>query len=193
MSEMTLDSAVEHVSRSAYRSYSTYVDYEDVESEVRLYSLERGEKLQGALGRGDSFKVVRALWGAARRYCEAEKAQQLGYHPDDVHYYTASTVYEALPVALDAGWDGLLGASEDDGSRLKTPTFASGTYLATVFDIRAALDQTGMKGSVGSFDPDTIAGKARLELLVDSLNTPTTRRPVMTNQQATALTSQQGG
>lgn len=136
--------------------YSDFVSYDDVLQEIHLYALGGGAKyIQKWLADDEPHRVRLALRGAGKRFCEKEKAQQSGYSPDDVAWYSPEKVAEILPHALNPKYDGLSGDDPDsNGHRGAAPGREGGGMLAMIVDVRRAVDVYGkpLNDSDGEYD-----------------------------------------
>lgn len=167
---LTIEDRIPQVAAQTAAKYSRYVDREDVEQELRFYALGDGKRaLEKFTESGDEFRVQRALYGAARQYAEREKAAKSGYSFDDVAWYSPLKLADLIPLALDGGWDGLVGEGEENSAYGSTDGKEGGTLLAMVADVRIPLYRSGVRWQPSDFDPSTDDGLKNLEWLADQL------------------------
>lgn len=161
---------ISHVFNETWKKYGEFVEREDLRQELRTYYLSNLKKFERwrTEEEGGEFRLLRALFGAAKQYCEREKAEKSGYDFDDIHWYDPALLANLMPMALNSKWDGLSGEDADPGQpRGKTVASEGASLLSMVCDIRRVLK--GRKYSVTDFDPDTDTGQARLEWLCEKL------------------------
>lgn len=164
----TLTNRIPQIAGKTYAKFSRFVDRDDVEQELRIYLLGDGRRhIQKWIDDGDEFRVMRAMFGAARQFCEREKAAKSGYSFEDVAWYSPSKLATLIPLALNPGWDGLSGEGDDTAAFGSTDGREGGTLLAMVADVRRVVGSHHF--TVGSFDPETEDGLANLEWLADRL------------------------
>lgn len=135
---------IDYVARRAARKYDRWVDVEDVTSELWIYALGDGAKhLARFVEDGEPRRTFLTLFGAATRFCEAEKAARSGYHPDDVAWYAPGRIAELVPLALDPMFDGMTREDTGEDVQIKSSGFGpeGGNLLVQVFDVRAALSK----------------------------------------------------
>ena len=150
--------------------FARFCSRDDVESEVKVYILGEGRSpLEKMLAddTGGEFRAMRALFGVARQFCEREKAVKSGYSFEDVAWYSPAKLVDLLPLALNAGWDGITGEGDETASFGSTDGREGGTLLAMVADIRRALGNVNWQ--LKDFDPETENGQFNLEWLADRL------------------------
>jgi hypothetical protein len=131
-----------YVATRAGRKYQAWVSTDDIQSELATYVLGAGARhLARWQESGDARRVYLALFGVATQYCEAEKAVQSGYHPDDVAWYAPERIATLVPLALDDLFDGLARADTETDASIKSKGFGpeGGNLMVQVFDVRKAL------------------------------------------------------
>lgn len=171
MDELTTEAAraVNYVAEQVAAKFTGYVEPADVKQELYLYYAANIVKFDAwSAIPADQFRVLLALNGYARKYCEIEKAAISGYEFDDLHWYDPTQLLRLLPLAYSEGWDGLSGEVEDAGQPAGRQVLSeSGSLIAMVIDVRSALH--GSKFKLNDFDPDSETGMANLEWLVTKL------------------------
>lgn len=91
----------ERVAVDSVRRYRDYVEHEDVRQELLLWMYQHEEKVrEWRAGRGYQSLNI-SLRRAAKKYCEREKSQKVGYHTDDNAYYGFGTLKDYLPDAFN--------------------------------------------------------------------------------------------
>lgn len=164
---LTIEDRIPTVAREVAAGYRRYVEPADVYQELMAYVFGDGKKaLEKLVKEGDEFRIQRALYGAAKQFCEREKAAQSGYSFDDVAWYSPVKLADLIPLALDPEWDGLTGEGDEASGFGAVDGREGGTLLAMVADVRRVL---GTGWSVSRFNPETESGLANLEWLADRL------------------------
>lgn len=189
---------IAHVADATAKKYAAFTTRDDIFQELWLYYVDnskRFEKWRMSGQSGDTFRLMRGLFGKAKLYCETEKAVKSGYNIEDVYWYEPAQLANLVPLALNPRWDGLSGAEEDPGMpRGKSPASESGNLLAMVMDIRRVVRPFHR---AADFDPATEVGEANLEWLSQRLGggypkapgyEPASRRKVLSNAAAVAKT-----
>lgn len=166
-----IDSYVRHAAKLISGRYSRWVDQEDVLQEVWLYALGDGAKhIQTWREKNEMHRVRLALAGAAKQFCEQEKAQKSGYHFEDVAWYSPEILADLVPLALDPHYDGITGETGDQSSRRKqTDGREGGTLMAMIADTRKALEKVGDSLDPADYVLETEEGTERLVNLADFL------------------------
>lgn len=143
--EPTIEDLVISLSRASAARYAGFVTFEDVQQVLQLFILENATQVARWYRNSGFHRVALALRGAAKRYCETEKASASGYSFDDVAWYDPTMLEDLIPLALDERWDGTSPSSEDDDSlpRSKRDAAVGGTLLAMVMDVRRAIWRVG--------------------------------------------------
>lgn len=191
---------IAYVVNRVYPKFSRFVDKNDLHQELYLYALDRGAKhIERWREKGEKHRIYLALFGAARQYCEREKALQSGYDFDDIAWYSPEKLRDLIPLATDPNFDGITGEAEDantEGSR-QVAGREGGTLLAMIADIRTALRACPQaRHVVESTSEDSDEFEAALIVLADFLGgefpeSPAYargRRQVLSNAAAQALT-----
>lgn len=196
MSEPTIDNKISWVSSRIALTHGRWVSKDDISQELWLYYLDFGKKdLNKAIDKDDWARVNRLLFARAHRYAEEEKAHQCGYAFEDVAWYRPEQLYDLLPMALDASWEGLTGESGEEHVSSSNGGREGGSLLAMVVDVRRALGSAMSWATVDDFDPKTEIGMERLVALADKLggefpNSPgyDRGRKSITNSKAKSMT-----
>ena len=165
---------IDVVATARYRTHYRWVELEDLKSELIVYALGKGRPfLEDWLDTGEAGdereeqRVMLALFGAAKQFCEQEKAQKSGYRFDDISWYSPGNLALIMPLALDPDFDAIVGESGDLGMpRAVADGKEGGNLLAMVTDIRRHVSG-GYKAE--EWDPDVEAGLENLQWLADKL------------------------
>jgi hypothetical protein len=161
-----------------YRHYQ--VDPEDVTQEIYAWLYGKGSaKVERWLANDpqQTTRVYRSLLDVALGYAENEKAMKVGYKPDDVWWYTASSVEGLMPLVLDPTF------TEKDGH--------VGELLTSVVDIRRVMYADDIDYFTNS-DDTAVDWADRIQDLVNRLggNRPYVgRRKALSNATAIAITT----
>jgi hypothetical protein len=165
----------------AYR-YRNVVELEDVRQEVWLWLYTESNRKRVIKWLSNepqqTTRIYRSLLDAGLSYAEVEKARIAGYKPDDVWWYTPTSIEGLLPLALDRSF------TQENG--------LIGEQITAVIDVRSALDETSLFDYFGSHDSDHEDWRVNLQLVLDRLGgerPAVGRRKVLSNAQATAITS----
>lgn len=149
------------------RRYREFVDGNDVRQELTAYYFGHRKQLD-KWRLADQFRFKRGLYGAAKQYCEREKATKTGYEFDDIAWYEPAQLAHLIPLVFNSNWDGLSGDSVDAGMpRGKSPASEGGTLLTMICDIRRVL--RGKKLQAADFDPASERGVQNLQRLCEWL------------------------
>jgi hypothetical protein len=190
--QIDLQAEIASVATYGAIKYEGFAERDDFLQELHLYALTGGAKhLAKWAGTDEQFRIRRALHGVVKQYGEEQKALALGYSYGDVAWYTADKLADLVPLALDAGWDGLTGEQGDGERQVKSDGREGGTLLAMVADVRRVLGSGPHMPA--DYDPETEVGKGRLQALSELLggdppDAPGYRRRAMSNSQAQAKT-----
>lgn len=192
---------IAHVALQTALKYRGFVEADDIRQELVIYYIANSkefEKWRLAGNNADTFRLMRALFGKAKKHCEIEKAAKCGYNFEDVAWYDPAMLVNLMPLALNPRWDGLSGEVEDPGMPHGKAVASEGsTLLAMVCDVRRVLK--GKKWKVEDFDPTDAGGKQRLEWLSEKLGgtypevpgrDPSSRRRRMSNAESIARTGE---
>lgn len=197
--EQAVDIFTKKASGYVARRYRNYgVEFDDASQEIYLWLLDGGEKkVRRWLSKSpqQTTRVYMSMLDVAMSYAEQEKALRAGYDVDDVFWYTPSLIEGLLPLALDESF-----APEDineleqlgGGKRKAKQPAEGGNLLATVLDIRRALEGTKLVPYFTACDADHPSWPDNVQELVDWLggNKPTLgRRRAISNAHAVAITS----
>jgi len=132
---------VSSVAREYSRRFwkTAQVEYADVEQECWVWAIKHPTKVDEYLKREDGPKLLRtALKNAALNFCQREKAQRLGYDPDDLYYWSKGDVEIALGAMFNhESW---LEPPQSEG-RSNKAAHEGGNYIATLADLSRAFDQ----------------------------------------------------
>jgi len=100
--------AINSATKILFARYRDYIDYGDIQQELYLWLFLNYDK---ALGWRDSLSVrhaerslIKALRRAGERVCRAEKAQAVGYAPEDEFFYSVPMVADLLSLYFDPNW-----------------------------------------------------------------------------------------
>jgi hypothetical protein len=169
--EFNFDAAVESAARTQARIYRRWVELEDVRQELWMYALGDGKRhINKWIVDDEIHRVILALLGAAKQYCETEKATKSGYHFEDIAWYAPEALADLIPFALDPEFDGITGdTSDQSGIRKQTDGREGGTILAMIADTRRGLQKMGRYWQVEDFDPLSESGMQNLVTLADHL------------------------
>jgi hypothetical protein len=159
-----------------YRHWS--IDSDDIASEIHVWLYGKGtEKVQRWLANEpqQTTRIYRSMLDKGLEFAEKEKASKVGYHVDDVHWYTPSAIEGLMPLVLD-------------------PTYVQekgviGDLITMVLDIRRVMTPDDVEWFTDN-DPDD----EHVRVLVDRLGGARPyvgRRRVISNAPATAITSEQ--
>jgi len=129
------------------RRYREYVTFEDLYQEAISWVLAHPGTVQARLddGRRGSTRLTGQIAGFIVGLARKEKAQAIGYNPDDEAFYTRGMVEALLPAVWD---DNYMESppSQDGGEyqKQKSDPSTSGTWLAMACDVRKAWGVSGM-------------------------------------------------
>lgn len=126
--------------RSKYRDY---VSYEDIKQELYLWAFQNYDRIEnwretrstGAASR----TIIKALRNAGERYCRAEKAEYVGYAPEDEFFYSLSMVADLIQLYFDPEWMVRGGPVLDEPRTQKAPS-EGGNLIAMVADVGRAYE-----------------------------------------------------
>lgn len=172
MEPLTAEAAklVRTISSDAAKQYERWADFDDIHQEVYVYYCTHQKQLEKWRDNDDAFRLKRALYGAAKQYCEREKAAKSGYEFEDLFWYEPVMLASLMPLVLNSGWDGLSGEDADPGQpRGKTVASEGGSLLAMVCDIRRFIQPSHRSWN---WDVDTELGRRNLERLSRRLGGP---------------------
>lgn len=130
------DILIRTVVSRVWRKYRGYVEFDDLHQEALLWWYTTGQKhLPVYLADQNKGRISISVWRVAEQYAANQKAQQVGYRPQDQYRYSAREVHELLPIALDP--EGL--PDNGHGDAPKGNLAESGEVLAALIDVRRAL------------------------------------------------------
>lgn len=165
-----------------YRFYG--VEKDDVSQEIYVWLYGQGRaKIERWLDTDgetpqQTTRIYRSMLDVGLKYGEKEKAAKAGYRPDDVWWYTPSSVEGLIPLVLD-----------------ETYTQANGhigDLITMVVDIRKAIQEAGLWGFFADSTEEHDDWLINLQQVVDRLGgerPAVGRRRVLTNATAQAITS----
>lgn len=166
--EWTLERAVQTVTRQKAHKYRGIAEAEDISQELWAYVYGAGKKdLETWRLAGDWTRVMLALHGAGRQYCETEKAHKEGYKFEDIAWYSPHMLADLVPYALDPLFDGSRERDHNEVHHRRDPAEGH-TLLAMIADVQKALKKTGLTHA-HDFDPTSDSGMSNLVRLVDAL------------------------
>lgn len=120
---------VPKMARVCERRYRLYgLPYEDFKQEMYVYLYDKGQaKVRRWLASSpqQNFRIYRSLLDQGLAYGEREKAERVGYHVDDVFWYTPNMISAIMPLVLDDTF------TEDSGK--------IGELVVSVIDVRRVL------------------------------------------------------
>lgn len=128
------------------RKFSGYVDREDLVSEAQLWILEHPRTMNEYLEDEDikraHYRLTRDVTITMEVFARKEKAQKLGYDPEDEQYYSSVLVAALLPAVV-------LGQLEpppveSDGSQATTDPAEGGSWMAARADVARAWEQAAL-------------------------------------------------
>lgn len=172
-----------YVPRAGYRVLRRYVSYgvdvEDITQEMHLWLILNEAKVRGWLAEEPQklIRIYRALEGEGVKYAEKQKAEVIGYHVDDVAYYTPRLVEGLMPLVLDASYTRPKGQVDD--------------VLAMVLDIRRVLTDVQRLFFLNN-ESSHVDWNDMVRDVVNRLGgqSPYRRRRVMSNAQSQAVTEE---
>ena len=128
------------------RRYGQYgVEADDVAQEIRIWLIRGGEKKVRKWLRSSPQQTTRiylSMLDIARGYAEREKAEQSGYHVEDVTWYSIPLITDLLTYAFDPTFTGEASESEQTTyTKSRKPPQEGNNLLVMVIDIRSALDR----------------------------------------------------
>lgn len=133
-------------SYQVFTKYKRFVSQEDLEQEGWLWVLEH-PKLVLSFQEYESPKTAwyflnKKLWSHMEKFARGERAQGLGYDPDDEQFYGTGMLNLVLPAVLNGDTDQpVTGPSEGASS---TDPAEGGNWQAIVLDVRRAWLAAGL-------------------------------------------------
>lgn len=128
--DAALEASLRKAAHKACVGMRQWVDPKDAEQEMWVWYYSKGYEL-------DTEPCIFQAWSVARGYCLKEKAVKLGYSPDDVYFYTRSTVEALIPQTLMSGLPET--AVRDNQPRARRPAGEGGDLAAHIMDVRRAM------------------------------------------------------
>lgn len=189
----TTEYTFEHISTLFVRKAANYtghryrlygVEADDVAQEIYVWLYGDGKAkverwLEGSPQQ--TTRIYRSMLDKALQYAEQEKAVKVGYRPDDVFWYTASSVEGLMPLVLDATF------VQEHG--------VIGELITMVVDIRRVMNEYDTEFFMQNDDSHPMWAD-HLRMIVDKLggNRPYVgRRRAMSNAHSQAITSEAYG
>lgn len=124
-----------------YRRFGAEVD--DLLQEMRIWLATHPQKIADWTDEDPESvdkRVARSLRNEAKDYCEKIKAQSLGYHTDDLSWYSRNELKSILDVLFDQEAWTSPPVPEDGGRRVGDPA-TGGNYLAMLADVAQGFDK----------------------------------------------------
>lgn len=190
---------LDYVVKKTHQRYGKWVEIDDLRQELWVYYLgEGGKHFEKWHANGDHFRVKLSLLGAAKQYCENEKAIRSGYDFEDIAWYDPNSLSWLVEAAFDPQFAGHVQRADDEQPQGKraAPGPEGGTVLAMVLDVRRAVSRYFPRTvTLDDFAEETEAGYENLRKLADWLggefpDSPgyqRGRRQVMSNARANAI------
>lgn len=101
-------SAVTSAARILRSRYRDYCEYEDIQQELYLYLIKKYESVlfwREAYSEDHSHRmVVKMLRNFGEKWCRDQKADLVGYEPEDEFFYTIPMVQDMLQLYFDPDW-----------------------------------------------------------------------------------------
>lgn len=141
------DHVIINVSRSTASKFGMRAsDWQDVAQEVRIWFLASA-RVRDYLNAGNSEKqIAKAIRYEALKFCQTEKAKELGYRLQDLAFYPVPILRRLLPLVWDEGVRSLSGQTGDDSGRSATK-IANETHnlLSSLLDVELGLSRVSEK------------------------------------------------
>lgn len=151
---LNTDDCIHAQAWQTYQSYKQHTSYEDLIQEGYVWLLEHPKEVQEYKDHGKPklayWWLSRDLWKAMDRYARGERAQALGYEPDDEAFYGKGVLEALLPHVLTDNPIQPQGESSEIRSS-KDPA-EGGTFLAMYLDVQHAWN----KAKLTARERDTI-------------------------------------
>lgn len=100
--------AVASATKILLSRYRQYVTYEDVQQELYLWLLQHTDRANSWRAnyseKHAERTLIKALRNAGERYCRTEKAEQIGYAPEDEFFYSIPMIADLLAMSFDPEW-----------------------------------------------------------------------------------------
>lgn len=140
------DAMVAQVVATVRRRFAGFVDRDDLHSEAILWMLEHQRLMDEYLSDEDikraGYRLRRDLTWCLERYARRERAEQLGYDPEDEAFYRAVQVAAALPSVVLGTYDPPL-ADLEAVRALQDPA-EGGTWMAVRADVAQAWERVNL-------------------------------------------------
>lgn len=133
---------IKSVALKIYRSYSSWVTRQDLESELWAWALKNESRILEYQRNGSDFeRIIRAVLNKeARAYAIRERAAMSGYDSSDLEWYTPRSIRAVLPLVFDhEDWNSY-GSAMSSMPSSKPTANATGDMLATIVDIKSAME-----------------------------------------------------
>lgn len=140
------------VARSVVRHFAGYIEAEDIVQDLVLWCLEHEDKAREYLEPTDDDpkcivgrrKMHTTFRRRARGLANEAKAERLGYSVRDLHFYSAASIEELLPTAMNyTAW--LPSGQAPEGPKAKSDPALGNDLLAMLCDIRGAYLSASME------------------------------------------------
>ena len=143
MNEEALIFTLAAAAKAVAWDYGAWISQEDLQQEAWVWSLRHPLLVDKLDGEG---KLQHQVRDHLRLIAQREKAARIGYHPDDVEYYTPAMVAHLLPQALDMEEaTAPKGGASDDVRGASDPHGQSG-FLTSLIDVGNAWINTSLFG-----------------------------------------------
>lgn len=138
------EAAVTSASKILLSRYRDFVTYEDVRQELYLWLFQNYEKVEAWRAERDTRfaerTIIKALRNAGERFCRAEKAESVGYAPEDEFFYSIPMVADLLQLYFDPEWMIPPAAVYDERTSGGKPPSEGGNLVAMVADVGRAYE-----------------------------------------------------
>lgn len=134
------DPLFEMIGRIAVSLGSEYeTDVDDVSAEIHIWCLENQQVVDALLEHQKMGLLYHRLSSVGRRWCAKERAQALGYDPNDIIQYNIRAIRELLPDVFNyEDWQPS-GREYDGMPRAKPMANAGMDRVAMLIDIKTAM------------------------------------------------------
>jgi hypothetical protein len=127
-----------------YRNYHLYVEHDDLRQHVWSWWFGEGRKYaRRYIYAGEMAKLGKAVYGQAVKYAEKEKAARSGYRPEDNIAYSKAQIKDLIPLAVDIEAMAETTPVAAEGPKAHGNLAEGGNLLASVVDVRRAIDALG--------------------------------------------------
>lgn len=104
----SIHAAVASTARQLRSRYRDFAEYEDIQQELYIWYLKSHHKVakweEEHHPKTVQRLVMKSLRNCGEKYCRKEKADRLGYEPDDEFFYTIPMVADMLQMYFDPDW-----------------------------------------------------------------------------------------